>query len=80
MVNAGNPQRIVALHSLEANQGILHRCVHGVTHVQLTGDIGRGHDDGEGLLLLIPLRMEVAALLPHIIDAGFHILRFIDLR
>ena len=80
MVNAGNPQCVVALHSLEANQGILHGCVHGVTHVQLTGDIGRGHDDGEGLLVLIPLCMEVAALLPHIIDAGFHILRFIDLR
>ena len=33
MVNAGNPQRIVALHSLEADEGVLHGCVHGVTHV-----------------------------------------------
>ena len=79
VIDAGNPQGVVALHPLEPDQGILQCRVHGVTHVQLTGDVGWGHDDGEGLLAFIHLGVEVAALLPHVVDFGFHLLRLVDL-
>jgi hypothetical protein len=51
-----------------------------MAHVQLTGNIGRGHYDGEGLGICLAVRLEIAALLPHIVDPGLNILRFIDLR
>ena len=80
MVNTGDPQSIEALHPLEADQRILQRCVHGVTHVQLTGNVGRGHHDGEGLLIFVDFGMEVAAFLPHVVDPRLNLLRLIDLR
>ena len=80
MVHAGDPQGVVALHPLEPDQGVLQRCVHGVTHVQLAGDIGGRHDDGEGLFALILLSVEVAAVLPHLVDPGLDLLRLVDLR
>ena len=79
MVNTGNPQCIVALHTLEADQGVLQGGVHCVTHVQLASNIGRGHNDGERLLALITLCVEVAAFLPHVIDPRLNLLRLIDL-
>ena len=79
MVNAGNPQGIVALHPLKTDQGILQGCVHSVAHVQLTGDIGWGHHNGEGLFAFVLLRMEVAAVLPHLVDPGLNLLRLVDL-
>ena len=79
MVNTGEPQGVVALHPLKADQAILQRRVHGVAHVQLTGDVWGRHHNGEGLLALVLLRMEVAAFLPHVIDPGLHLLGFIDL-
>ena len=48
--SAGDPESGIALHPLEADQNILEGAVHGVTHVELAGDIGGRHDDGEGLL------------------------------
>ena len=80
MVNAGHPQGVVALHPLEPDQGILQGGVHGVTHVQLAGDVGWRHDDGEGLFALVGLGMEVAPILPHPIDSLFGLLRLVDLR
>ena len=79
MIDAGNPQGVIALHPLEANQRILHGRIHGVTHMQLAGNVGRGHNDGKGLFALVPLRVEKAALLPHIVDKGLHVLRLIHL-
>ena len=79
VIDAGNPQGVVALHPLEPDQSILQCRVHGVTHVQLTGDVGWGHDDGEGLLAFIHLGVEVAAALPHVVDLGLHLLRLVDL-
>ena len=79
MVNAGQPQSVVTLHPLETDQGVLQRSVHGVTHVQLTGDIGGRHNNGEGLLAFVLLRVEVATVLPHFIDLFLNLLRLIDL-
>ena len=79
MINARYPQSIVTLHSLETDQGILQCCVHCVTHMQLTGNIGRGHNDGERFGASVLIRLKVAAFLPHLVDFGFYLLRFINL-
>ena len=80
MVNTGDPQRVISLHPLETNQCILQSSIHRMTHVQLTCDVGRGHDDGEGFCISFALRCKVAIILPHLINAIFNLLRFIDLR
>ena len=79
MVNAGDPQCAVALHPLETNKGVLQGCVHGVAHVKLSRDVRRRHNDGEGLLPFLSLGVEIAALLPHIVNAALHLLGLIDL-
>jgi hypothetical protein len=47
--------------------------------VQLTGNIGGRHHDGERLLALVYFRTEIAAALPHVIDPRLDLLRLIDL-
>ena len=79
MVHAGDPQGVVALHPLETDNTVLQGSIHGVTHVQLAGNVGRRHDDSEGLFALVPLGVEIAALLPHLVNFGFHGLRVVDL-
>ena len=79
MVHTGQPQRIIALHTLKTNQGILQRSVHCVTHMELTGNVGGRHNNRErlGISGLVGLKMTV--LLPHLIDFIFYLLRFINL-
>ena len=77
VVGAGHPQGSVALHPLGADQDVLHGVVHGVAHVELAGDVRRGHDDGVGLLVGVGLRVEVAAIQPELVDAVFHLARII---
>ena len=72
MVHAGQPQSGIALHTLIAGEYILQGRVQGVAHMQLAGDIGWGHDDGEGLFVLVHNAFEVSALHPHIVDFLFH--------
>ena len=83
MVGAGEPQGGVALHAVIAGGRVLQGAVHGMAHVQLTGDIGRGHHDGKGLLALHAVGLKGASLLPGLIDftfdglgveLGFHLL------
>ena len=80
VVGAGQPQRLVALHPLEAGQDILQRAVERVAHVQLAGDIRRRHDDREGLLVGVRLGLEAVVVHPHLVDAGLHISRLIHFR
>ena len=79
VVAAGEPQGFVALHTLEAGQNVLQRAVQRVTHVQLTGDVGGRHDDGEGLFVGVRLRLEAVAVHPQLVNAGFHVPRVVDL-
>ena len=71
VVGAGQPQGGIALHAMIASQGVLQGAVHGMAHVQLTGDVGRGHADGEGLFAFHAMGFESAALLPMLIGGGF---------
>ena len=48
--------------------------------MELSRDIGRRHDDREGFLILITLRMEVAVFRPEAIEALLHVLRIVGLR
>ena len=79
MVGAGDPQRGVALHPLEAGQDVLQCAVQGVAHVELARDVGWRHDDGEGLLLGIRIPVKAVVVLPHLVDTGLHLLGFIHL-
>ena len=85
VVGAGHPQSLIALHTTPADEDILQGVVQSVTHVQLTGDVGRGHHDGVGLLLVAVLifgvsgGVEIVAINPELIDALFHFLRLINL-
>ena len=80
VVSAGQPQGGVALHPLGTDQNILHGVVHCVAHVELAGDIGGRHNDGVGLLVFVPLCVEVAVVLPHSVDGRFDLRRVVDLR
>ena len=80
VVNTGQPQGGIALHTLVAGQDILKRGVKGVAHMELAGDVGRGHHNGEGLFLRVNFPLEVAAFHPHIVNFLFHSLWFIDFR
>ena len=43
------PERVVAPHPVPADQGVLHRAVEGVAHVELARDVRRRHADDERL-------------------------------
>ena len=49
VVDAGLPEGVVAEHAVPAGEGVLDRGGEGVPHVQLTGEVGRRHDDRERL-------------------------------
>ena len=80
MVNAGQPERGVALHTLIAGHDVLKRGVQSVTHMELTRDVGGRHDDGEGLFVGVYLTLEITALHPHIINLFFDRFRLVNLR
>ena len=50
VIRAGLPQSFKALHTLLADKDILQGVVECVSHVQLSGDVGRRHYDCEGFL------------------------------
>ena len=83
VVGAGHPQSLIALHTTPADEDILQGVVQSVTHVQLTGDVGRGHHHGIGLFLIavfilgVSRGVEIVAIDPELIDALFHLLRLI---
>ena len=49
VVGAGQPQRRLAAHALEADQHVLQGVVQRVADVQRAGDVRRRDDDGERL-------------------------------
>ena len=79
MITARKPQRGIPLHPLKADQDVLQRAVHGVPHMQLSRHIGRRHDNCKRFFLRIPLCVEIPALFPHFVDAGFHLFRIVSL-
>ena len=66
------PQRLVALHSLVTGQDVLHGVIQCMTHMQLSGNVRRWHNDGKGLLALslsaLSICVEVLVIQPFLIQ------------
>ena len=74
MVGAGLPECIVALHSLKADQDILHGVIQCMAHVELSRDIwGRNHDC-EGSLGMIHLSVKILLFQPLLVQSVFYAL------
>jgi hypothetical protein len=69
VVGAGDPQGVVAVHALVADENVLQRVVEGVPPVERAGDVGRGHDDGVGRLGRGGIGAEESALFPFAVPA-----------
>ncbi|MPM66782.1 hypothetical protein SDC9_113693 [bioreactor metagenome] len=80
VVGAGHPKRGVPLHPLEAGEHVLKRAVHGMSHVELPGDVGRRHYNGKGLLIRVSVTLKAAAALPHFINSALGLSGLVDLR
>ena len=78
MVGAGNPERGIALHAVVTDHQVLDADEHGVSDMQLAGHVRRRDGDDERLDVRVEVRfvgvvvwLEVAASLPHFINARF---------
>ena len=72
VVLAGEPQGVVPQHAVPASQCVLDGGGEGVAQVQLSGDVGRRHDDDEGFAAFTNLRREVTGILPVLVYAPLH--------
>jgi hypothetical protein len=70
MIGAGDPAGVIALHAGAADEDVLDRLVQGMTHMQHTGDGGRGDDNGIRLAL-VGFRTEITLLHPMSVPALF---------
>ena len=71
VVRTGDPQRVIALHAVVADEDVLKCIVKGVAHVELPGDVWGRNDDGVGSLGLVKVSVEIISLEPEVIDAVF---------
>ena len=67
------PEGVEALEALVAHKDVLHGLVHGVAHVQLTGDVWRRNDDGERWLRVVVRRRKQMVVFPEFIPAVFNL-------
>ena len=67
MIAAGHPKSVIPLHTPPANENILESIVHSMSHMELSGHIGRRNDNAVRRFPLLHLCMEKAALLPILI-------------
>jgi len=70
MIHANNPQRILALHPLVADDDILQRIVQRMADMQRSGDIGRRVYDGKRFAV-IALGTKQPLAFPMLIPARF---------
>ena len=78
VVGAGHPEGGFAPHPVVANHEVFHGQHHGVAQVEFAGHVGRRHGNHEGLhrgveagLVGVVPGLEVALLLPLLVDLGF---------
>ena len=72
MVRTRLPESLIALHSLIADQDILHGIIQGMAHMQLSRNIWRRHHNGKWLFAPVYLRMKIFLLQPFLIKAVFY--------
>lgn len=78
VVGAGKPQRFVAVHTLKADDNILNGIIEGVSHVQLSRDVGGRHHNCERLFLFVDVSLKEFVFHPVIVDFLFETLRLIS--
>ena len=71
VVRARNPERGIAEHAMPADHDVFDGDEEGVADVQLAGDVRRRHDDHEWFAVRSLARLEIAGIVPAIVDAGF---------
>ena len=71
VVGARLPQRVIAFHAVIANQGVHHRVVEAVAHVQAAGDIRRRNHDAIGRAAGMLLRRKPAVGFPGLVPLLF---------
>ena len=69
VVNAGNPQCIVASHSFPTDQNILHGVVQCMAHMQLPSDVRGRHYDTIRFFAFIDFCVEIFSFHPHRIES-----------
>ena len=79
MVCSRLPESLVALHSLETDQDILHGLIQCMAHMQLSGYIGRRHYDCERFFVRIYFCMEVSVVHPFFVQTILNTLGIISL-
>ena len=80
MIRSRLPQRIVALHSLIADQNILHGIIQRMSHMQLSRDIWRRDHNGKGCLCAIHLGVEILFVHPLLVQSVLDPLGIIRFR
>ena len=70
VVRAGNPERGIAEHAMPADHDVFDGHEQGMADVQLAGDIRRRHDDDERLAIRSLTRLEIAGIVPAVVDTG----------
>ena len=79
MVGSRLPQCIVALHTLETDQDILHGVIERMSHMQLSGNVWWRHHNGERLFAPVYLRVKIFVCNPLIIQTRFNLRRVVVL-
>ena len=77
MVCSRNPECLIALHSLKTDQNILKCVIQCMSHVELSCDIWRRHNDRKWFLAAIYLRMKIFFLLPFVISSFLNVRRIV---
>ena len=80
MVNTRKPECSIALHPFIACKDILQSGIDGMSEVQLSRNIGRGHYNAEGLFVRINFSVEIVSVHPEVIDLFFDLFRVIHFR
>ena len=74
VVGAGLPQRVVAVHAMEARERVHDGVLEGVAHVQRAGDVGRRQQDAVILPgVVVASGLEIARVFPVRIPALFDV-------
>ena len=71
VIRAGNPERGIAEHAVPADHDVFDGDEQGMADVELAGNIRRRHDDHERFAVWSLARLEIAGIIPAIVDAGF---------
>jgi hypothetical protein len=79
VVSTRDPKGVEALHSLVADENVLKSFVKGVTHMELTRNVWRGNNDGEGRRGVVYVGGKIALVAPILIYSVLEVLRGIYL-